>query len=65
MDDKKHINDHQEILQERKADHYWEVIVPDMVNSGTYTIETMLEQNWVQFNEKGEMIINTKPPGKR
>ena len=62
---KKHILDHENILKERKADHYWEVIVPEMVNSGTYTIETMIEQGWVSFNEKGELITNTKPPEKR
>lgn len=61
---KKHIDNHEEILKERKADHYWEVIVPDMVNSGTYTIETMIEQNWVYYNEKGELTTRTKPPQK-
>jgi len=61
---KKHINNHQEILKERKADYYWEVVVPEMVNSGTYSIETMLEQNWVFYNEKGELVTRTKPPQK-
>lgn len=61
---KKHISDHEEILAERKADYYWEVEVPKMVNSGTYSLETMLEQNWVYYNEKGELVTRTKPPQK-
>jgi len=62
---KKHIDDHQNILDERKADYYWSVEVPKMVKSGTYQLDTMLEQDWVSFNEKGDLVINTKPPGKR
>ena len=62
--DKKHIDDHAAILKERKADYYWEVTVPELVNSGTYTMETMLEQDWVYFNEKGELVTRTKPPQK-
>ncbi len=61
---KKHLNNHQEILKERKADHYWEVLVPKMVNSGTYSIETMLERGWVYYNEKKELVTRTKPPQK-
>ena len=61
----KHMQDHNEILKERKSDYFWGHIVPEMVDSGTYTIETMLEQGWVTYNEKGELITNTKPPGKR
>ena len=61
---KKHLNDHQEILTERKADYYWSVEVPKMVDSGTYQLDTMLEQNWVYFNEMGELVTRTKPPQK-
>ena len=62
---KKHIQDHENVLKERKSDYYWSTVVPEMVDSGTYTIETMLEQGWVSYNEKGELITNTKPPEKR
>ena len=56
-----HMEDHDNILKERKSDHYWGTIVPEMVDSGTYTLETMLEQGWVYYNEKGELTTRTKP----
>ena len=58
------VADHKEILRERKQDYYWSVEVPKMVNSGTYTLDTMLEKNWVYFNEKGDLVTRTKPPEK-
>jgi hypothetical protein len=61
---RKHISDHKEVVKERKLDFYWSVEVPKMVNSGTYSIETMLEQNWVYYDEKGNLITRTKPPQK-
>lgn len=61
---KKHITDHKEIVKERKADYYWEVHVPEMVNSGQYELSTMLEQGWVFYNERGDLITRTKPPQK-
>lgn len=61
---KKHIQDHDEILKERKSDYYWKVVVPEMVDSGTYTLQTMLEQNWVYYDEKNKLVTRTKPPQK-
>jgi len=61
---KKHIDNHKEVVAERKADYYWSVLVPDMVNSGTYSIETILEQDWAFYNEKGVLETRTKPPQK-
>jgi transcription elongation factor Elf1 len=61
---KKHFADQKEILTERKLDYYWEKLVPEMVNSGTYTIETMLEKGWVYYDEKHNLITRTKPPQK-
>jgi hypothetical protein len=58
---KKHISDQKNAIKERKLDYYWEVEVPNMVNSGVYSIETMLEQNWVFYNEKGDLITRNKP----
>lgn len=54
-----------ESIKERKEKFYWEVEVPRMVNSGTYSIETMLEMGWVYINDKDEMCINNKPPSER
>lgn len=56
--------DQEDILEERKADYFWSVEVPRFVNSGTYSIETMLEMGWIYFNDKEEVQIRTKPPQK-
>jgi hypothetical protein len=61
---RKHISDQKEIVAERKADYYWEVEVPKMVASGTYSLETMLEQDWVYYDEKGNLVTRNKPPQK-
>jgi hypothetical protein len=60
----RHEEDHKSKLQDRKTEHYWTVEVPRLVQSGTYSIETMLAEGWVIYNDKGELIIN-KPPSKR
>ena len=60
----KHIVDQDDIVTERKADYYWSVEVPKMVASGTYELDTMLENDWVYYNEKGELVTRTKPPQK-
>jgi len=61
---KKHIDDQQSIISERKADYYWEVEVPKLVNSGVYGLDTMLEQGWVYYDEKHKLVTRTKPPQK-
>jgi hypothetical protein len=61
---RKHVADHQLSLKERKLDYYWEVEVPRMVDSGTYSLETMLEQGWVYYDEKGNLTTRIKPPHK-
>lgn len=58
-------DDQRESIKERKDKHYWEVEVPRMVNSGTYSLETMLEMGWVYLNDKGEICVNNKPPSRR
>jgi hypothetical protein len=54
--------DQKEMVQERKADFFWEVEVPRMVNSGIYSLETMLENQWVYYDEKNNLVTRTKPP---
>ena len=61
---KKLVQDQDIIIKERKSDYYWDQVVPDLVKSGTYTLDTMLEQNWVFYNEKGNLVTRTKPPEK-
>ena len=58
------VADHKEILNERKQDYYWSVEVPKMVESGIYELDTMLEREWVYYDEKHNLITRTKPPQK-
>ena len=60
-----HRRDHSKIMKERQDEYYWTVEVPRMVASGTYSLETMLENGWVYFNDKKEMVVNDKPPHRR
>jgi len=55
----------QESIKVRRDKYYWSVEVPRMVNSGTYSVETMFENNWVYFNEKEELCVHNKPPHER
>lgn len=54
--------DHDSIIKERRDQHYWEVLVPEFIQK--YSLETCLENKWLTYNEKGELVIN-KPPSKR
>lgn len=54
--------DHEQIKEQRREQHYWEVEVPRLVDK--YSLETCLEQGWLKYNDKGELVIN-KPPSKR
>jgi DNA-directed RNA polymerase subunit RPC12/RpoP len=56
------VQDQTSELKQRKEDYFWEVEVPRLVQ--TYSIETCLEEKWLIYNEKGELVIN-KPPSKR
>jgi hypothetical protein len=57
--------DQKDILKERRDEYYWTVEVPRFVNSGTYSVETMLENGWIYFDDKKQMQINNRPPHKR
>ena len=54
--------DQKELIKARRDQHYWEVEVPRLVQ--THSLETCLEQQWLKYNDKGELVIN-KPPSKR
>lgn len=60
----RHEEDHKETLQKRRTKHFWEVEVPRLVQSGTYSIETCLEEGWLVYNEKGELELGKGPPEK-
>jgi len=55
--------DHKKKLEDRRTDFFWEVEVPRFVQSGTYSMETMLAEGWLVYNEKGELVIG-KPKKK-
>ena len=57
----KWLDDHERMIQDRKLKYFWEVEVPRMVASGTYTMETLLENGWVWFDDNKQMHIHTKP----
>lgn len=53
---------HDDNMKERRDDHYWSVEVPRLIQ--TMSPETCIENGWLVYNEKGELVIN-KPPSKR
>ncbi len=57
--------DQREMVKQRRDEYYWSVEVPRLVNSGTYSIETMLENGWIYIDDKEQVQINTIPPHKR
>ncbi len=56
---KRLLKDHDAAIKERREKYYWEVEVPRLVEK--YSLETSLEQGWLKYNDKGELVIN-KPP---
>lgn len=58
----KHTPDQEKELKDRKTEYFWEVEVPRLVQH--YSTQTCLEEGWLVYNDKGELVIN-KPPSKR
>lgn len=56
-----HEEDHDKKLDDRRTKYFWEVEVPRLVESGTYSVETCLENGWLVYNEKGELEIGKGP----
>ncbi len=54
--------DHEAVMKKRKDDHFWEVEVPRLVEK--YSVQTCLEEGWLVYNDKGELVIG-KSPSKR
>lgn len=59
---KRWTKDQEELLKERREQYYWEVEVPRLIEK--YSLQTCLEEGWLTYNDKGELVIN-KPPSKR
>ena len=47
---------------DRKTEYFWEVEVPRLIQ--TYSLETCLDEGWLTYNDKGELVIG-KSPNKR
>jgi|ERR1051325_8679088 putative FmdB family regulatory protein len=45
--------------QSRKTEHFWEVEVPRLVQ--TYSLQTCLEEGWLVYNDKGELVVGKSP----
>lgn len=60
-----HRKDQKQEVQERRAEYYWTVEVPRFVQSGVYTLETMLENGWVWVDDNLKIHAHNKPPHKR
>lgn len=48
--------DQQSILKDRKRQYYIDVEIPRLIEK--YSIETCLENKWLIYNDKGELVIN-------
>ena len=57
--------DQREQVKLRQAEYYWTVEVPRFVASGTYEVQTMLENGWITIDEKNQVHVNNVPPHKR
>lgn len=57
----RHGEDHRKQLENRRIEHFWDVEVPRLIQ--TYSTQTCLEEGWLVYNEKGELVIG-KPQKK-
>lgn len=54
--------DEKEQNKARKTEYFWDVEVPRLIQ--TYSLETCLQEGWLVYNDKGELVVN-KSPSKR
>ncbi len=64
MSNKHWMKDQKEVLLDRSEAYFWSVEVPRFVESGVYSMETMMERQWVYYDAKGNLQTRTVPPGK-
>lgn len=48
--------DHEAVMKDRRDQHFRDVEIPRLVNK--YSIQTCLENKWLVYNDKGELVIN-------
>lgn len=56
-----HEDDNRKQLEDRRIEHFWSVEVPRLVQ--TYSTQTCLEEGWLVYNEKKELVMG-KPQKK-
>lgn len=49
--------DHKKQLDDRRSEYFWKTEVPRLIQ--TYSTETCLQEGWLVYNEKGELVIGT------
>ena len=54
--------DEKEQNKARKTEYFWDVEVPRLIQH--YSLETCLQEGWLVYNDKKELVVN-KPPSKR
>lgn len=54
--------DQQEMIDERRADYFYEHEVPRLINE--YSLRVCLEEGWLYYDENGQLQIRKKPPQK-
>lgn len=47
---------HDELKKQRRDQYYRDVEIPRLIQ--TYSLETCLEQKWLVYNDKGDLVIN-------
>src|SRR4051812_15662054 len=57
----RHEDDQKKLLEDRRTEYFWDVEVPRLVQ--TYSTQTCLEEGWLVYNEKNELVIG-KPSKK-
>lgn len=59
------MKDQREEIKSRHDHYYWSVEVPRMVQSGTYSVETMLDNKWIWIDDNNQIRVHTKSPENR
>jgi DNA-directed RNA polymerase subunit RPC12/RpoP len=58
------IDNQEKIMNDRSREHFWKHEVKKLVQSGQYSVKTMIENGWVYIDKNGIMRINDTPPNK-
>lgn len=59
----RHEEDHRKQLEDRRIEYFWDTEVPRLIQ--TYSTQTCLEEGWLVYNEKGELVIGKPKKSKK